>query len=78
MELRASVAQALRGLPPRQRAVVVLRHFEDLTEAQVAEALRCSVGTVKSQNAKALRQLRANPHLLALFASSEETARDTH
>jgi RNA polymerase sigma-70 factor (sigma-E family) len=80
VELRASVAHALRSLPPRQRAVVVLRHFEDLTEAQAAEALRCSVGTVKSQNAKALKHLRANPHLAALFVSSdsEETARDTH
>lgn len=78
VELRASVAQALRCLPPRQRAVVVLRHFEDLSEAQVAEALRCSVGTVKSQNAKALKHLRTSPHLTSLFDSSEETSRDTH
>jgi RNA polymerase sigma-70 factor (sigma-E family) len=77
VELRASVAQALRELPRRQRAVVVLRYFEDLTEAQVAQALRVSVGTVKSQNAKAIKQLRAHPQLAALFASSAEATRET-
>lgn len=76
VERRWSVARALRTLPPRQRAVVVLRYFEDLTEVQVARALSCSVGTVKSQNAKAIKQLRANPQLSALFVSPEETARD--
>jgi RNA polymerase sigma-70 factor (sigma-E family) len=77
VELRWSVARALRTLPPRQRAVVVLRYFEDLTEVQVARALSCSVGTVKSQNAKAIKQLRTNPQLTALFVSPEEAARDT-
>ena len=46
-------------LPPRQRAVVVLSYYEDLSDGQVAEALGCSAGTVKSQRAKALRSLRA-------------------
>ncbi|MER5642550.1 SigE family RNA polymerase sigma factor [Kitasatospora sp. NPDC002227] len=50
--------QALRALPDRQRAVVVLRHFEDLSEKDTATALGCSVGTVKSQNARALARLR--------------------
>ncbi|HEX4019341.1 MAG TPA: SigE family RNA polymerase sigma factor [Frankiaceae bacterium] len=77
VELRMSVAHALRGLPRRQRAVMVLRYFDDLTEAQVAQAMSCSVGTVKSQNAKAIRQLRTHPALAALFHSSGEAARDT-
>ena len=46
------------GLPPRQRAVVVLRFYEDLTEVQVADVLACSVGTVKSQTHDAMRSLR--------------------
>ena len=50
---------ALATLPPRQRAVVVLRFYEDLTEADTAAALGCSVGTVKSQAHKALSRLRA-------------------
>jgi RNA polymerase sigma-70 factor (sigma-E family) len=50
--------RALRSLPERQRAVVVLRHYEDLTEREVAGVLGCSVGTVKSHNARALRRLR--------------------
>jgi RNA polymerase sigma-70 factor (sigma-E family) len=49
---------ALRRLPPRQRAVVVLRYYADRTEAQTAHALGCSVGTVKSQHAKAVAALR--------------------
>ena len=50
--------RALMCLPAGQRAVAVLRHFEDLSEKQVAAVLGCSVGTVKSQNAKALAALR--------------------
>ncbi|MEV5572348.1 SigE family RNA polymerase sigma factor [Spirillospora sp. NPDC052269] len=49
---------ALATLPPRQRAVVVLRYYEDLSEAQIAETLGCSRGTVKSQSAKALAKLK--------------------
>ncbi len=49
---------ALRELPAGQREAVVLRYFEDLTEAQTAQLLRCSVGTVKSQTSRGLAKLR--------------------
>ncbi|TIC86638.1 SigE family RNA polymerase sigma factor [Nocardioides sp. GY 10127] len=48
----------LQQLPPRQRVAVVLRYYEDLTEAQTAEAMGCAVGTVKSQVSAGLRRLR--------------------
>ena len=53
------VRRALARLTPAQRAVLVLRHFDDLTERETAEVLGVSVGTVKSQNAVALARLRA-------------------
>jgi len=56
---RVALVRALRELPPRQRVTVVLRYFEDLSEAQVAEELGCSIGTVKSQTHAALARLRA-------------------
>lgn len=48
----------LQGLPLRQRAALVLRFYEDLTEVQTAEAMGCAVGTVKSQVSAALKKLR--------------------
>jgi RNA polymerase sigma factor (sigma-70 family) len=53
-----AVVAALRNVPPRQRAAIVLRYYQDLTEAQTAEAMGCSVGAVKSQVSAGLRRLR--------------------
>ncbi len=52
------VWQVLLQLPVRQRTAIVLRYYEDLTEAQTADAMDCAVGTVKSQVAAGLRKLR--------------------
>jgi RNA polymerase sigma-70 factor (sigma-E family) len=60
---RAAVLDALRQLPSRQRAVVVLRYWEDLTDAQIGAALSCSPGTVRSQLSRALAKLRMSPAL---------------
>jgi RNA polymerase sigma-70 factor (sigma-E family) len=49
----------VKALPPRQRAVIVLRYYEDLSEQQIADALGCSPGTVKSNASDALRALRS-------------------
>lgn len=54
----ADVRAALADLPPRQRAVIVLRYFEDQSEAQIADVLGIAAGTVKSQASKALAALR--------------------
>jgi RNA polymerase sigma factor (sigma-70 family) len=59
VESRLDLLDALRGLPPGKRAVLVLRYYEDLPEAQVAAILGCSVGTVRSQAHKAVTQLRS-------------------
>jgi RNA polymerase sigma-70 factor (sigma-E family) len=58
LDLAHTVLAALASLAPRQRAVVVLRHWLDLDVAETARVLSCSTGTVKSQNAKALDRLR--------------------
>ena len=55
---RITVVGALRQVPPRQRAVLVLRYFQDLSVEETARAMGCSTGTVKSQTAKGLATLR--------------------
>jgi RNA polymerase sigma-70 factor (sigma-E family) len=58
VEMRDSLVRLLMQLPPRQRAVIVARYWEQLSEAESAEILGCSVGTVKSATARGLRRLR--------------------
>jgi len=60
---RAAVVAALAALPSRQREVVVLRFWLDLTESQVAAVLGCSIGNVKSQSWRALTKLRESADL---------------
>ncbi len=67
VELRGAVMAALATLPRRQRAVVVLRYYLDLSEAATADLLGVSSGTVKSQASKGLTALRAAPALTALL-----------
>jgi RNA polymerase sigma-70 factor (sigma-E family) len=61
--VRRTLVAALASLPGRQRAVIVLRYCLDQPEAEVAAALGCSAGTVKSQASKALARLRSHPAL---------------
>jgi RNA polymerase sigma-70 factor (sigma-E family) len=67
LDLRTDVLRLLAELGPRQRAVVVLRYYEDLSEAEVADLLGITVGTVKSQAARALARLRTSPRLQSMI-----------
>jgi RNA polymerase sigma-70 factor (sigma-E family) len=60
----AALLTALRRLGPRQRAVIVLRFWMDMSEAETAAALHCSAGTVKSQASRALAALRGSAELM--------------
>jgi RNA polymerase sigma-70 factor (sigma-E family) len=60
---KAALHDALNRLGPRQRAAIVLRFWLDMSEAETARALNCSVGTVKSQTSRALATLRKNAEI---------------
>lgn len=60
--------RAVMRLPARQRAMVVLRYYEDLSEAQTAEVMEVSIGTVKSAVSRALAKLREDPELAMISA----------
>jgi RNA polymerase sigma-70 factor (sigma-E family) len=76
VDQRQALRAALAQLPPRQRAVVVLRYHQDLSEMQVADLLGISVGTVKSQSAKALAALRMQAALAPYQTGSGQA--DSH
>ncbi|HEX8630147.1 MAG TPA: SigE family RNA polymerase sigma factor [Catenuloplanes sp.] len=70
--LKVTLARVLASLPPRQRAVLYLRFYEDLPDSATAQQLGCSIGTVKRHTHDALARLRrANPHLLERAEPSE-------
>jgi RNA polymerase sigma-70 factor (sigma-E family) len=73
-ELRPTVLSALDTLTIHQRAIVVLRYFEDLSQDEVAGLLGISSGTVKSTASIAMARLRAQPGLVALFADATTTS----
>jgi RNA polymerase sigma-70 factor (sigma-E family) len=66
VEIRPVLLSALRALAPQQRAVVVLRYFDDRSEGEVADLLGVTVGTVKSAASRAMAHLREHPALGAL------------
>lgn len=70
--LRVTVMDALARLTPKQRAVLLLRYYEDLSESQTADLLGVSIGTVRSQTRHAVSRLRAlAPELAEMVGSSE-------
>jgi RNA polymerase sigma-70 factor (sigma-E family) len=71
VELRPALLAALRTLTVTQRTVVVLRYFDDRSEAEVAELLEISPGTVKSTASRSMAHLRSDPALIALFAGAD-------
>jgi RNA polymerase sigma-70 factor (sigma-E family) len=65
--VRVAVQRALGSLTDRQRLVLVLRVFDDLSEVQVAQVLGCAIGTVKSTMARAVARLREDPRIAELM-----------
>lgn len=77
LDLKIAVRRALARLTPKQRAVVVLRYFEDLPEAEVASLLGCSVGTVRSTTHRSLARLREVAPELDDLSTFKHTPRPT-
>ena len=73
VELRPSLRAALASLGEQQRAVVVLRYFDDRSEDEVAKLLGITTGTVKSTASRAIAHLRSHPGLAAVFTASDST-----
>lgn len=73
-ELHDSLSRALRRLPERMRAAVVLRYYEDMSEAEIAGVLGISLGTVKSTVSRAVAKLRIDAELLGMFGEAEPGA----
>jgi RNA polymerase sigma-70 factor (sigma-E family) len=71
---RSALWEFVQTLPRKQRAVVVLRYYEDLSEAEIAATLGISVGTVKSQSSRALAALRERVHTQPILARDGEEA----
>jgi RNA polymerase sigma-70 factor (sigma-E family) len=71
VELRPALLAALASLTAQQRAIVVLRYFDDRSESEVADLLGVTPGTVKSTASRAVAQLRVHPGLTGLFASAD-------
>lgn len=72
--MRLDLVRAVASLPRRQREVVALRFYLDLTEAEVARTLGCPVGTVKSRAARALATLANSPHMKGITSPSGGSA----
>ena len=72
---RSALWDFVQTLPRKQRAVIVLRYYEDLTEAEVADILGISVGTVKSQASRALASMRQRVHTQPMLARDGEEDR---
>ncbi|MGW0227949.1 SigE family RNA polymerase sigma factor [Actinopolymorpha singaporensis] len=72
---RSALWEFVQTLPRRQRAVIVLRYYEDLSEAEIAEILGISVGTVKSQASRALAAMRQRVHTQPMLAKDREEER---
>ena len=77
LELHDALWTALSALPKRQRAMVVLRYYEDLSEAETARVMGVSIGTVKSTTSRALSKLREDSSLLTGDADDPRTSLPT-